>query len=206
MTQDTLTSGNDFYFSELVPGEFDTGNAIFGQDGNDTILGNEYVDFIVGGEGNDVLFGGGGNDVLVGDAGSDVLRGEDGDDFLQGGGYGSNNLYGGAGNDTLSGGAGRDDFIIFASDSGVDLISSALGQDPGIDIIHLQDVASNEVYYDIAADGVSLHISTQADYNDNGQLDGGVIIEDFLVSALGLADYVTFSDGAPAQNLWEFYA
>lgn len=66
-----------------------TGNALYGDSGDDTLRARS---------GADVLYGGKGADRLYGDHGDDRLYGQSGDD----------RLYGGQGRDTLSGGPGRD--------------------------------------------------------------------------------------------------
>ncbi|WP_162820212.1 calcium-binding protein [Microvirga calopogonii] len=99
--QDTLTNIWHAWGSradDIITGDDDHGNILFGLDGHDTIDG---------GIGNDTLWGGDGGDTLIGVstiAGSDVdeLHGEQGNDSIVGGA--EDVLYGGAGDDTLEGG------------------------------------------------------------------------------------------------------
>ncbi|MGO4705197.1 Calx-beta domain-containing protein [Microvirga sp. 2MCAF38] len=80
---------------DVITGDDNHGNILFGIDGNDTIDG---------GGGNDTLWGGDGSDKLIGgaDVSVDELHGEKGNDSLVGGA--EDVLYGGEGDDTLDGG------------------------------------------------------------------------------------------------------
>jgi len=91
----------------------ESGNDVYGLDGDDTLrggpgqdrlLGGRGNDFIVG-SGNDSLYGGRGNDTLLAsdDAGLDFLYGDRDDDVLIGSRFGGTLMFGGKGNDTLYG-------------------------------------------------------------------------------------------------------
>jgi len=90
-------------------------NAV-GGNGADMLVGNEYDNSLVGGGGDDTLLGGSGNDTLSGGAGVDWLDG-------------------GAGNDILTGGGAGKDIFVFASLSGIDIITDF----DQADIIYLRD-------------------------------------------------------------------
>ena len=137
---DTLRAGN-------------TGDSLYGYEGNDVLYGGEGKDYLNGGKGNDGLYGYEGDDLLYGVEGNDHLQGDEGNDRLNGG-AGNDGLYGGegndrldgaegndylsggAGNDTLTGGKGNDtlhggednDEYVFNLGDGQDWISSSVGQ------------------------------------------------------------------------------
>ncbi|MBL3554530.1 calcium-binding protein [Rhodovulum sulfidophilum] len=188
---------------ELPPGERDyvsirapdfalgeTANRIVGNDLSNTITGNKYDDYISGGKGNDTLKGMDGDDVLSGGAGNDRLEGGNGDDALYGN-TGTNRLEGGAGNDTYYGGD-QDDLFIF--DSGLDVVSSMYGADPGHDVLQFANVAGADLRFYAVEDGASLYITSVQDAAD-GSLDSGVIVEDYFAAQhLGLVDAVVGYD------------
>ncbi len=112
---------------------------IYGNQGDDLIYGNQGSDDIYGGQGIDVIFGGQDADLIYGNLHSDIIYGNFGDDVIYGGqdidilfgGQGDDWLYGNLGddllignlgNDILAGGPGQDSFL-FASNSGIDLIT-----------------------------------------------------------------------------------
>ena len=128
----------------------DDRDQLLGGQGDDKIEGGNGADYLTGGEGNDYMRGGGYyattadlSDTLLGEAGNDYLSGERGSDQISGG-TGRDTLDGGTGNDLLDGGTGADDFVCGAgndvyvidnsgdkllwdySDSGTDLIESAI--------------------------------------------------------------------------------
>ncbi|MEG5046757.1 calcium-binding protein [Microcoleus sp. B4-C1] len=116
----------------------ESGDIIYGDEGNDRIEGQGGDDLLYGGLGNDFLSGGAGQNGLLGgpgadtlqggesadgvngNAGNDVIFGAGGDDFLRGGRGndiingqdGDDFLIGDLGNDTLTGGAGQDIFFL----------------------------------------------------------------------------------------------
>jgi RTX calcium-binding nonapeptide repeat (4 copies) len=116
----------------------ESGDIIYGDEGNDRIEGRGGADLLYGGLGNDFLSGGAGQNGLLGgdgadtlqggesadgvngNAGNDVIFGAGGDDFLRGGRGndiingqdGDDFLIGDLGNDTLTGGAGQDIFFL----------------------------------------------------------------------------------------------
>ena len=137
-------SGND----QIIGG---WGNdELYGMDDQDKLIGGLGDDKIEGGDGADNMSGGAGNDYLRGggyygtaaDLG-DTMLGEGGNDYLSGEG-GHDKIWGGTGNDTLDGGTGADNLACGAgndiyvvdnmgdallwdySDSGIDLIESAI--------------------------------------------------------------------------------
>lgn len=192
----SLTSTELDYTSNRVPDTAagETVNVIYGNDLDNQITGNEYNDLIFGDDGDDTLLGEGGDDALLGGAGDDLLKGGSGDDVLYGN-TGSNKMWGGAGDDIYHGGDGDDVFVFTESDGGTDTVSSFFGADAGYDQLQLTDIASADIMFFYADDGVSLHISSAADAAD-GSLDSGVIIEDYFAGgSLGLVDAVIGSDG-----------
>jgi len=132
--------GNDSVVGANTP---ETGDTIFGGEGNDTVRGLAGDDSIEGGNGNDLLTGGSGDDVLLGQVGDDTLLGGAGNDTLDGGAgedllegeTGNDYLVGGEGNDTLRGGAGSDTLVgglgddILDGGSGSDTLFGGAGRD-----------------------------------------------------------------------------
>jgi Ca2+-binding RTX toxin-like protein len=96
--KDTLKGFEGVYGSE-------SGDQLFGSNGNNVMAGGSGADKIQGLGGNDTLYG----DIVPGgvQSGSDT---SDGDDILDGG-IGNDTLYVGLGMDTLIGGAGKDSFV-----------------------------------------------------------------------------------------------
>lgn len=116
----------------------ESGDIVYGDEGNDRIEGLGGADLLYGGLGNDFLSGGAGQNGLLGgegadtlqggesadgvngNAGNDVIFGAGGDDFLRGGRNndivngedGDDFLIGDWGNDTLTGGVGQDIFFL----------------------------------------------------------------------------------------------
>jgi len=161
-----LPTGVRNYNSDLVP------NFAAGETAN-RIVGNDLSNKITGNLYDDQIFGEGGNDILYG---------MDGDDIL----------HGGAGNDTYYGGDQNDVFIF---DSGLDVVSSMYGADPGYDVLQFANVAGADLRFYVVEDGASLHITSVEDAAD-GSLDSGVIVEDYFAAQhLGLVDAVVGSDG-----------
>ncbi|MEQ8667930.1 MAG: choice-of-anchor U domain-containing protein [Pirellulales bacterium] len=106
------------------------GDALFGEDGDDTLHGNLRQELLDGGSGNDVLIGddlsgpnyapntnaaiAGANDILIGGPDQDRLLGGGGNDALWGG-AGTDRLEGQDGADTLYGGSGIDVLVLDVS-------------------------------------------------------------------------------------------
>jgi hypothetical protein len=112
----------------------ESGDIVYGDEGNDRIEGLGGADLFYGGLGNDFLSGGAGQNGLLGGAGGDTLQGGDnadgvngnmGDDVIFGGG-GDDFLRGGRDNDIIDGGDGND-FVI--GDFGNDTLTGGAGQD-----------------------------------------------------------------------------
>ncbi|WP_299774128.1 hypothetical protein [uncultured Pseudoteredinibacter sp.] len=111
-----------------------SGDNLFGLDGNDQITGLDGDDTIDGGGGWDALYGGEGNDTILGQTGFDELHGGQGDDVLNSG-NGKDKNYGGEGHDTIDGG-GWDDLIdggegndTLIGNTGMDIILGGDGND-----------------------------------------------------------------------------
>jgi Ca2+-binding RTX toxin-like protein len=102
---DVITGDGDRWDVIWGQGGADT---LYGQGGNDKLWGEAGNDTLRGGDGDDQLWGGDGDDLVRGDDGNDVMRGGTGDDTLWGDG-GNDTLNGDSGNDTVSGGAGNDE-------------------------------------------------------------------------------------------------
>lgn len=65
---------------DVLNGEYNAWNQIFGYDGNDILNGSIGTDQLYGGDGDDTLNGGAGNDELAGHDGADFYNGGDGYD------------------------------------------------------------------------------------------------------------------------------
>ncbi len=95
-------AGND----TLYDGGGTSGNAIYGNSGNDRIIASSGgTNSLYGDDGTEAVTGG--NDDIRGGTALDFIYGEGGNDTLDGS-LGNDFLYGGAGNDILIGGRGRD--------------------------------------------------------------------------------------------------
>ncbi|MEG4962956.1 calcium-binding protein [Microcoleus sp. K4-B3] len=112
----------------------ESGDVVYGDEGNDRIEGLGGADLLYGGLGNDFLSGGAGQNGLLGGDGADTLQGGEsadgvngnaGDDVIFGAG-GDDFLRGGRGNDIVNGEDG-DDFLI--GDFGNDTLTGGAGQD-----------------------------------------------------------------------------
>ncbi|MEG4506624.1 calcium-binding protein [Microcoleus sp. F6_B4] len=112
----------------------ESGDILYGDEGNDRIEGLGGADLLYGGLGNDFLSGGAGQNGLLGGDGADTLQGGEsadgvngnaGDDAIFGAG-GDDFLRGGRGNDIINGQDG-DDFLI--GDLGNDTLTGGAGQD-----------------------------------------------------------------------------
>ncbi|MEG4943649.1 calcium-binding protein [Microcoleus sp. F4-D5] len=112
----------------------ESGDIVYGDEGNDRIEGLGGADLLYGGLGNDFLSGGAGQNGLLGGEGADTLQGGEsadgvngnaGDDVIFGAG-GDDFLRGGRGNDIVNGEDG-DDFLI--GDLGNDTLTGGAGQD-----------------------------------------------------------------------------
>jgi Ca2+-binding RTX toxin-like protein len=113
------TAGNDHLTAD------DSGQVVFGLQGDDILDGGAGNDYLNGASGADQLWGREGNDTLAGGTGNDILRGDDGHDLLLGG-DGNDLLYGGFGQDTLIGGDG-DDWLYGDEDN--DFLDGGAGND-----------------------------------------------------------------------------
>ncbi len=121
-----------------------TGNIIYGDDGNDTltgpgntsvtiyggggtdiITGSSMNDILDGGDGADTITGGSGDDTITGGAGNDKIYGNDGNDIIDAG-AGADFVEGGSGNDSINGGSGSDEVY---GDDGNDKIAGGSGDD-----------------------------------------------------------------------------
>lgn len=203
MAYDSLTTGNDVYYSHLVPSGSETGNAIYALAGNDYVQGNGYDDLIDGNAGNDTLLGMGGDDILLGGAGADNLQGGSGDDLLVGdngasGGTGDI-LYGGAGNDRMFGNVGNDTYNYRKSDGGFDTIaddwsaSGVSGFGGGTDSLVFQDVLLTDLlFYQFGDDLIVTDVYDVAD----GYIDTGVEIMDFFLGGNNVIENVYGSNGS----------
>jgi serralysin len=69
-------------YADVIQGNDDDNQGLFGWDGNDTIEGHGGNDSLDGGKGVDTLLGGDGDDLLVGGEGADVMIGGDGIDAI----------------------------------------------------------------------------------------------------------------------------
>jgi Ca2+-binding RTX toxin-like protein len=107
-----------------------TGDDLFGGDGDDLLVGGALDDWLLGDAGDDVADAGGGSgNVLSGDAGDDHLVGRGGSDWLAGG-SGRDRLRGAGDGDILEGGGGRDtidggegsDTVIYRPGDGADFV------------------------------------------------------------------------------------
>lgn len=97
--------------NNVITGQLNAVNVIYGLAGDDRLTGGNLGDVLVGGSGRDTidggasidgLWGGGGNDLLLGGAGNDRLVGDGDRDTLDGG----------TGYDLLEGGSGDDTYIV----------------------------------------------------------------------------------------------
>ncbi|MBE9142409.1 calcium-binding protein [Planktothrix mougeotii] len=112
----------------------ESGDIVYGDEGDDRIEGLGGADLFYGGAGNDFLSGGAGQNGLLGGDGADTLQGGEsadgvngnmGDDVILGAG-GNDFLRGGRGNDIVNGEDG-DDLVI--GDFGNDTLTGGAGQD-----------------------------------------------------------------------------
>jgi RTX toxins and related Ca2+-binding proteins len=112
----------------------ESGDIVYGDEGDDRIEGLGGADLFYGGLGNDFLSGGAGQNGLLGGDGADTLQGGEsadgvngnmGDDVILGAG-GNDFLRGGRGNDIVNGEDG-DDLVI--GDFGNDTLTGGAGQD-----------------------------------------------------------------------------
>ncbi len=112
----------------------ESGDIVYGDEGNDTIEGRGGADLLYGGLGNDFLSGGAGQNGLLGGDGADTLQGGESADGVNGN-AGNDVIFGGGGDDFLRGGRGNDivngqdgdDFVI--GDLGNDTLTGGAGQD-----------------------------------------------------------------------------
>ena len=122
--------------NDVINGNNNYNDLIFGERGNDTLKGNGGSDVLYGGVGNDTIDGGTGNDFLYGEADSDTINGDAGNDYLEGG-KGEDTLHGGANNDYLLGGTetdylygdAGDDTLLGGDDASSDVLFGGSGQD-----------------------------------------------------------------------------
>jgi len=112
----------------------ESGDIVYGDEGNDRIEGRGGADLLYGGLGNDFLSGGAGQNGLLGGAGADTLQGGESADGVNGN-AGNDVIFGAGGDDFLRGGRGNDiingqdgnDFLI--GDFGNDTLTGGAGQD-----------------------------------------------------------------------------
>jgi Ca2+-binding RTX toxin-like protein len=153
-----------------------TGHTLFGGAGNDMVEGGFGGDFIDGGAGNDALDGERGADMVLGGAGDDLILGGEGDDWLEGG-LGNDEIYGEQGNDTY----------VFARGTGVDRISDFDTTAGNLDVVHFQDVDSDEV------------VSLERNGNDlvlrYGMADQLTVVSYFSITPGYKIEQFEFSDG-----------
>ncbi|MBK3801555.1 calcium-binding protein [Azospirillum brasilense] len=211
-----LTNGNDLAPSGSYPGSITDQFSIYGLGGNDTIVGGYYADYLDGGDGNDNLFGHGGSDTLLGGNGDDTLNGDTEADLLHGG-SGYDVIYGGttsaSGNDTLIGGgsyswdelyggAGDDTYFHDPLLGGNTYIFDTADSNPGsADRL----VFLNATLSDLQATWVNnndLWIYLKSDINDNGQVDNGVLIENFRTNSntVGISTIEQLQVGSTVYN------
>jgi Ca2+-binding RTX toxin-like protein len=191
-----LSERIDISAKSLNPGE--TGHFVSAKGGSDTVIGSSYTDIIQGEAGNDILYGNGGNDTLVGGDGNDTLYGGNGNDSVFGG-AGTDALYGGEGDDIMYGGTGNDYYYHYAGD-GVDIINDnksptgAIGYGGGTsDIVYLLNVSSTNLFVYSPSGKNDLWLTSEVDISD-GELDDGVIIEDFFLGGANVVEYLMTSD------------
>jgi len=173
---DSETKGTNF--SEVLIGDDNGQDSIYGYDGNDTIEAKRNDDIVYGGNGNDIIHGGNGDDILYGEAGNDTIRGDwnnldkinhQGNDEIDGG-AGDDTLYGEWGSDFIKGGAGND--IIYGSLS----LEDAYFEDDYLKIDKIDGGSGNDEIYgsrgnDILAGGTGEDI-IKGNRGDD-QIDGG---------------------------------
>jgi Ca2+-binding RTX toxin-like protein len=94
---------------------------VLGGDGSDVLYGLAGHDILIGGRGDDHLFGGRGVDVLYGGAGNDMLH--------AGSGGFDDDLIGGQGNDQYWVARSTDRVTDFASDEGIDVVTTEVSYD-----------------------------------------------------------------------------
>lgn len=191
------TSQDDFIdMTNLIPGQYETGNRSNAGSGNDTVYGSSYNDIIEGGDGNDLIYGWYGDDALIGDNGNDTLYGDYGNDLLYGG-AGGDTLVGGGGNDNLFGGTGNDIYLHGLND-GVDIINDDLsaaanpGFGGGDDVLILTGISSTDIL--LLAFGNDLVITSNTDVSD-GAINDAVIIQDFFLGGSNVIETVGTADG-----------
>ena len=148
-----------------VKTDLSMGDALWGENGNDTLIGGSAGDLLFDDLGNNLLNGGGGNDTLVGyDGGADAsntLLGGAGDDELGGGGNGKFLMDGGDGNDVLHigggagtalGGDGNDRFVVssFVYFNNAELLIDGGAGDDEIELAPTFDSFTTQVVITIA--------------------------------------------------------
>ncbi|MBP1208054.1 Ca2+-binding RTX toxin-like protein [Duganella sp. 1411] len=189
-------NGND----TITTAANDVGSIAFGEAGVDTItVVNGIAD---GGIGNDFLtvrsgqaLGGEGDDRIAVN-GQGVARGGDGDDGITG--YGSlYSLYGDAGADTLNldgvgdafGGEGGDTYYV--KSSGIVHIRDT--GTTGTDYVYLNNIATfNDLFQEQRGD--DLYLTSQADMNDNGVGNSGVLLLGWFTGG-NTVEFIVTADG-----------
>lgn len=118
---------------------YHTGQAAYGDAGDDILYSYPGDDTLSGGDGNDTLEGGDGNDTLVGEAGDDILNAGEGDDSADAG-EGNDWVDGGLGDDSFAPGDGTD-HLSYASRTAALIIDvgGVSGQSGEIDLISSSD-------------------------------------------------------------------
>lgn len=171
--------------AELIdkPAITDGGEALYGDETNETITGDSSSNIILGRNGQDQLLGMSGHDILIGGSNEDLLEGGEGDDLLSSresndyliGGAGKDTLTGGDGYDILTGGLG-DDLFRLESDADADYITDfqdkqdliGLSQEltfEDLTIIQGSDANAGDTVISLASNNQYLAILTEVDAN-----------------------------------------
>lgn len=122
-------SGNDELWGStntVLSEAIDSGNTIYGEDGNDRIFGQNGNDRLYGGYGNDFIVASGGDNFIDAGSGNDEVRTGNGNNTIYGE-SGDDVLSSGSGNDRIFGGAGND--YIYGGNSGIDFLDGGAGND-----------------------------------------------------------------------------
>ncbi|TNC95241.1 MAG: hypothetical protein FD121_1427 [Gallionellaceae bacterium] len=166
------------------------GDALSGDDGNDTLAGSNGNDILSGGAGADLLIGGAGNDYIFGDTDWAAGTGDTWgvvNNVLVGGAGGIANwsgdnsdvIYAGAGDDHVWGELGND---VILGEGGADLLVGGSGND----IILGGD--NNDIIYGDLADSANFAAAPGNDYLDGGTGDDviyGNEGDDILIGGTG---------------------
>jgi Ca2+-binding RTX toxin-like protein len=214
--------GNDILWgvgssSTSDPLDFDGGNYLEGNEGNDTLYGGGGNDTMYGGtdddyldgwEDDDILYGGNdiagldsGNDVLVAWKGNDTLYGGDGNDWLDGS-YDNDALYGGDGNDTLIGygggterdtlvgGANADQFVLGVNAGALYFGDGSAGYATIVDF-HKNSQGDQIIVYGIKDD---YWLDTSSNFSGNSTNDTAIYYQNDLIAVVEDKIYTSRSD------------